>query len=34
MDEGLTVAGAQRILLMQAEIDALRRQVAELQQQQ
>jgi DNA-binding transcriptional MerR regulator len=34
MSEGLTLAGAQRIVLMQAEIDALRRQVAELQHQQ
>ena len=33
LGEGLTLAGAQRILLMQAEIDQLRRQVAELQQQ-
>jgi MerR family transcriptional regulator, heat shock protein HspR len=32
--EGLTLAGAQRIMLMQAEIDDLRRQIAELQQQQ
>ncbi len=34
MGEGLTLAGAQRILLMQAEIDELRRQLAELQPQQ
>jgi DNA-binding transcriptional MerR regulator len=33
MGEGLTLAGAQRILLLQAEVDELRRQVAELQQQ-
>jgi MerR family transcriptional regulator/heat shock protein HspR len=30
MGEGMTLAGAQRILLMQAEIDDLRRQIAEL----
>jgi DNA-binding transcriptional MerR regulator len=34
LGEGLTLAGAQRILLLQAEIVELRRQVAELQQQQ
>jgi DNA-binding transcriptional MerR regulator len=30
MGEGMTLAGAQRIIRMQAEIDDLRRQIAEL----
>ena len=32
MGEGMTLAGAQRILLLQAEIDELRRQVAALRE--